>query len=906
LGESSIWDPGAYPIDAEGPIDRPFQPCPPTWLDRPLFEIFAEIAMERPDKRAIVDEESYLTYREVLEQATRLARRIATLIGPGEPIAIALPNGASYPVAMLAALAAGRPYLPLDLSFPKGRTEFILKHSGVRAAIVDQRTRETMRALMPDLPQLDVTTLAATPLEGEPSTQLRPSADDVGFMLYTSGSTGDPKGVYFDQRGVVHDAIRRIHCTHLSDEDRLALIFAPTVSASQQDIFGSLLAGATLFIVNLSQQGLQALIRVMRRERITLLFCVGFLFRRLLRLCDDPRVFDSVRHVCIGGDRIFAADIELFRQRFPASSHISVGLGSSEANQFVHWFVPRTRAMTEPLVPVGYEIPSYALSLVGEDGAPVAPGEVGEMVVTGRYIALGYWNDPDLTEKSFGSAPGGQRRVFATGDLGRRRPDGSLDLIGRKDRQIKIRGNRVEPAEIEAVIRSHPDIVDAAIVTRMEGEAIEIAAYVVVEPTKRDGLEAEALSAWLIPRLTDAMRPRKIYVLDEIPILGNFKHDFTALAALDQHHAQAEAGKVTVSADAPKLDDRRGSVRDAVETAWRRLLGPGSLAADRCWEAAGGDSLKALELVFELEHALGRTVTMGVLGPTTSPSELIAALGNVLASAEQDRRAVPRVGARAQLFLLPGAGGPDLGMVRLSRALSQRVDVALLDYPRIDPADLRPVTLDVMIADITRQIRARLADGEEARLLGYSLGGIIAFETARLLADDGISARFVGALDSGPPILEVPPLYLVTESFWRKLLRNVRAPWQRRRGWARAFEVLVERQLQRRRYRLIARAWFWANRLGLKRAAAILRLSTTVHVRSMAAFGYRLKNRAQPVSVIKGRDNPDWRDLPRDLGWSRICGEAKIFEIPGDHLGLLGEHIETTCDAVLAAMGMKV
>jgi non-ribosomal peptide synthetase component F len=182
-----------------------------------------------------------------------------------------------------------------------------------------------------------------------------------------------------------------------------------------------------------------------------------------------------VRHVLLLADRLFAADVELFRERFPPQTLLSTGLGSTEAKLYCHWFIPRDRVLSENLPPVGYVRPDFRVTLVDADSVEVPPGEVGTIVVASRYIALGYWNDEAATSRAFAAGEDGSR-VFRTGDLGRLRADGLLELLGREDRQIKIRGQRVEPDEVEAVIRMHPAVSDVAIIVRDDGDGPELIA----------------------------------------------------------------------------------------------------------------------------------------------------------------------------------------------------------------------------------------------------------------------------------------------------------------------------------------------------------------------------------------------------------------------------------------------
>jgi acyl-coenzyme A synthetase/AMP-(fatty) acid ligase/thioesterase domain-containing protein len=743
---------------------------------------------------------------------------------------------------------------------------------------------------------------------------LRPtSPDDPAFILYTSGSSGRPKGVYFDQRGLLHDAMRRTNCTHLSAEDRLALVFAPTVSAAQQDVFGALLNGATLFVVDVRRKGLQELVRVLQRGRITLLFCVPFIFRRLVDLCRDPKVFASIRHVCFAADRVFASDIELFRRHFPQSSLVSMGVGSSEANLFCHWFIPRGRPMEEPLAPVGYVLPGYQVTLADAEGNHVPRGEVGEIVITSRYIALGYWNDEVPSRRAFvPDARDPKARVFRTGDLARMGPDGLLELVGRKDRQLKIRGNRVEPAEIEATIRRHPDILDVAVIARTDDSGAELAAYVVAD--KAASLSSAALSAWLVERLPEAMRPKDIALVDEIPMLGNFKHDIAALTALDRKSAAARrlaaAAARPVRAALPQSPD----ICDAVRAAWERALGPESFAADEPWEQSGGDSLKALDLVFVLEETLGRSVAMNLLGPATRPSELVAGLqtGSELDAESAD--------VRPLVFLLPGAYGPLLHHMRIAEALGEEADVRILEYARVDPAMLGEIDFatyfDGVVAEAIEQIRAAAGSDAPIRLLGHSFGGFVAFEAARRMAEDGSDIEFLGLIDTSPLMLTHPPSYLMgealvpeltnqtlTQKLWRTVERG--ELWRKLTG--RGVRLLVERHLQREQFSCLAWEWRLLQKLPLRRSRAILRQAATRFVRAKSIHDYRLQRYQARLCVFRAIDNPDWARwrAPEDLGWCDYCGEVWMWRVPGDHAGVAhAANIEVTKGAIIAALHM--
>jgi fengycin family lipopeptide synthetase E len=520
------------PLDFRGPTGQTYRPFPASWLDRPIIDVFAEAAAAYPDKTAIDDGDSSFTYREVHQRALTLAHRIARVVERDAAVGICLPNGANYPVAMLAALAAGRAFVPLDPSFPAARNALILEQSGMQAIIVDGATGAIAARMNPRVPQID---FAQSSIEG-PAVALDPSADDVALVMYTSGSTGQPKGAHHTQRNVLHNTLQRTNSAHLSADDRIVLLFTPTVAVAQQEIFGALLNGATLFVVDLRRKGFRTLVEVMRNRRITLYTSIPAVFRQMARTLDDPSMFPDLRMVLLAADRAFAADVELFRARFAPGCFLSVGYGSTEGRHFCQWFIPRDWKLSDALIPVGYVRPDFEVTLVGENGAPVPRGEVGEIVIRSRYIVLGYWHDDAATRAAFAVPPDDpMARIFHTGDLGRLRPDGLLELIGRKDRQLKILGQRVEPGEIEAVIRRHPAVLDAAVVASPAGDTLAVTAYVVADKTK--AVTVGVLGVWLAQRLGEAMRPREIVLVDAIPMLGNFKHDYQALETAGRRRA---------------------------------------------------------------------------------------------------------------------------------------------------------------------------------------------------------------------------------------------------------------------------------------------------------------------------------------------------------------------------------
>jgi amino acid adenylation domain-containing protein len=856
---------------------------PENVLEQPVFELFAAVAERAPDAIALEDGEAELSYGDMLRQATHVARSIAQTVEPGEPVGIALPNGVQYPVAMLAALASGRPFVPLDLTFPAERNALIVRQSGMQAVIVDNDTRAAMRAMEGAPPLLDFTTT----IEDSTNAPIVASPDDVALITYTSGSEGRPKGVYLSQRSLIGKAANRMNMAHVSAEDRLMLLYAPAVAGSQARIWASLLSGACLVIVDLRRKGLQEAARVMVQRGITMYTSPPYVFRRLMEFCRDPAPVTTVREVNLGSDRIFATDVSLFRERFPTRCCLSLNFGASEANSATAWFVPRDMMLSQPLMPVGYALPDREISVVDEEGQPVPRGEIGEITIAGRHLAEGYWRDEALTRRAFTVDPrDAKRRIYRSGDLGRMQADGLLELVGRKDRQIKIRGLRVEPTEIEAVIRGHRAIRDAAIIPRPAGDGVDIVAYATTRPNLQPPTEA-ALSAWLAERLPHAMRTRHIYLVDALPFLASFKPDIRKLEALDRERAAAEA----VAAPMRNLSTSSASVNETVRNQWERVLGRASFDANLSWEEAGGDSLKALEFVFSLENILQRPVAMAVVGPATRPSELIAALQ----ADAQDLAGGAGVGSQGQmrLFYLPGYSGLVFHEASLVQALARDLRIEVLDYPPLIPTQLQTVLFDDIVTHIVRAIYARRHGAEPVGLLGYSFGGYVAFAAASCLKSEGVELTYLGIVDvsapgRGPfaPDIVVPELPEGRRPSWAAPVRWLCTVLTRPRY---AFDRLITVCIDGQRFAQLASLWRVLAALRLRSAQVRFRVLTMRLLRLRARVRHVHEPYPGPIALFYALDNKGWSQaaLPDDLGWSEFCTAVEVTRIPGDHVGML-------------------
>lgn len=423
-------------------------------------------------------------------------------------------------VAVWAALRAGVAYVPLDPRAPQARLIEILEEADVSALLCDPALAGLARSVAGGAHVFAVSGRADQPdpaLNTVPTNDLSTwakshiSADDFAYILHTSGSTGRPKGVAQSRGNALAHAVTYARRLRIGPDDVVAAPARYTFDAGVLNSFGAAVAGAELYVIDphlFDPAGLRAEIE---RAGITVLHCTPTLFRYLLSDTDGPWVPHALRLVALGGEEVVRGDVVDFGKHFAPSCRLVSLYGPSECSVALQHIVTPEDA-DRAGVPIGHPVEGVEVDLVDESGRPT---EVyGEIALRSQYVALGYWHRPELTGTVFGTGRDGVP-YYRTGDLARRLPDGRLVFVGRKDRQVKIRGHRVEPGEAETFLRSHPTVAEAAVVLDAEADVPRLVAYLTQDgPLEPDYLE---LSAYLRTRLPDYMIPSAYMVLDALP-----------------------------------------------------------------------------------------------------------------------------------------------------------------------------------------------------------------------------------------------------------------------------------------------------------------------------------------------------------------------------------------------------
>jgi amino acid adenylation domain-containing protein len=687
----------------------------PDAIEQSIPNRFEQQVDRRPDRIAVRMRSDELTYAELDAWADRIAGALLEQLGEGqEPVGILLAQGAPAVAAILGVLKAGKFYVPLDPSFPAARLADTREWIGAKVVATDSRSISLARSVAGRPGDaLDVDRLRRSDDAGRLSGLV--ASGDIAYVFFTSGSTGAPKGVFDSHRNVLHNVARYTNALAISADDRLTLLQSCAFSGSVSSLFGALLNGATIFPFDFAAEGPLELGRHIRRERLTMYHSVPSIFRSVLT---GTVRFPEMRVVRLEGDRASSVDAALYRRHFGPDCVLANGLGTTETGLCRQYLIDRTTQLEDGILPVGYAVADMDVEIVDEDGVPVGVGEKGEIAVRSRYLALGYWRRPDLTDAAFRTIPDGER-AYRTGDIGRMRADGCLEYLGRKDFQLKVRGHRVEVADVESLLIASEGVKDAAVTTReKENGEVELVAYVVGDGAAR--LETSTLRAQLGRKLPGHLVPTRFLRLDELPVNESGKVDRNRLPS---------------PAEVTRPRRRRGrKPRTPIERQlvgiWQEVLNVAPIGLDESLLDLGGDSLARAVIAARIEDETGYRVPPDGLDESTTVGQLADALQGTLPEGASPLVPIEPLGFSAPLFLIHDLNGEVGRYAELARWLGP--DQPLWGLRHTSDHE----TIELMAAHYLDEMRTVQAAGPY-RLGGWCFGAVVAFEIAHQLRAAG-------------------------------------------------------------------------------------------------------------------------------------------------------------------------
>ncbi|EWC62191.1 Siderophore biosynthesis non-ribosomal peptide synthetase module [Actinokineospora spheciospongiae] len=587
LVDPAAWSTVDFGLAGPSRVDGPVRDIP----EELVQDAFLRRVAEHPDKVAVRCGETALTYAELHEKARRIASwlRVRDVDGP---VAIVLDKGWEQVAAAYGVLLAGSPYLPIDAAAPQARTAAITAQAGV-SVVLD-------RAAVAVAFAEDVVDFPAS----------RQTPDDLAYVLFTSGSTGTPKGAMIGHRGMVNALGATVEEFGVGPDDVALAVTALHHDMSTFDLFGVLGAGGTL-VVPTADRDAEHWAGLVREHGVTVWNSVPAMAEMLLEVT-TPRL----RLVFLGGDWVPPRVVA----RLGEATVVSVG-GPTETTLWNIWHRVSAADLACPTIPYGRPIANTAYRVLDERGFDRPVGVAGELHCAGPGVAHGYWGDPERTARSFVEVDG--ERWYRTGDLGRLRADGVLEFVGRADAQLKVRGMRIEPGEVESVLAAVPGVRSAVVVgvPNESGPGHRALAGYVTGAVDPEAVRAAARSA-----LPEHMVPATVAVLPELPLTGNGKVDRAALTA-------------AVPAAAEHVEPE-GALATTIADTWADVLGLDRVSATADFFALGGDSLLATRVLAELREALDTPdlPLMALFGTGT-----VAGMAEALLAAEAEPGRLRRV-----------------------------------------------------------------------------------------------------------------------------------------------------------------------------------------------------------------------------------------------------------------------
>ncbi|MBP2319885.1 amino acid adenylation domain-containing protein/non-ribosomal peptide synthase protein (TIGR01720 family) [Kibdelosporangium banguiense] len=572
--------------------------------------LFAEQVRRSPHETAVAADGVAVSYEELDRRANQFAQRLVKLgVRAGQPVGLLMDRSVELVVAVLGIVKAGGAYVPLDVRAPRERMRLVLAEADAQVLIAD----EAWQSVASDIHNGQIVVSAA--LTGGPASppEIALHPDDLAYVMYTSGSTGVPKGVAVRHCDVVGLAFDRRFAS--GAHERVLLHSPQAFDASTYEMWVPLLNGGAVVVAPVGDVDAGVLREVIAEHGVTGLWLTAGLFRVFVQ--DSPDCLTGLREVWTGGDVVPAAAVRRALEACPGLTVVD-GYGPTETTTFATSYRMSDVRSVPDVVPIGGPLDNMRVYVLDESCAPVPIGVAGELFIAGAGVARGYLGQPGLTARCFVANPFGRpgERMYRTGDVVRWRAGGVVEFVGRADDQVKIRGFRIEPGEVDAALTRHEDVAQAVTVVRAGDDGRKrLLAYVV--PSGQ--VSSAELRTWLKHDLPDYMVPSAIVMLEEMPLTANGKVDRQALPAPQE----------------PESQSRYVAPRTPIETAlakiWADVLGLPEVGVQDSFFELGGDSILSIQVVAKARQAGLRMVTKHVFSHHT-----IAALAPLVTEIAED------------------------------------------------------------------------------------------------------------------------------------------------------------------------------------------------------------------------------------------------------------------------------
>lgn len=857
--------------------------------DATLQELFEAQAQLRPEAVALTLAGQNLTYGELNRKANRLAHQLRGWgVGLESRVGICVERSLEMVVGLLAILKAGGACVPLDPAYPKERLAFMLEDAGIHVLLTNERVKHVV-------PQRNVRLACLDRLEDShpgsdnhnPRFGVKP--DHVAYVLYTSGSTGTPKGVEVLHRGIVRLLCGTDYIRFGPDEVFLQLS-SISFDASTFEIWGALLHGGRCVLFPNRVPDLAQLRAVLKKENVTTLWLTPAVFNMVIDAAPDA--LSPVRQLLVGGEALSVPHTCRALSLLPNTDLVN-GYGPTESTTFACCYrIPRTQSLLASSIPIGRPIANTHVYILDRYLQPVPIGIAGELHLGGDGLARGYLNRPEITcqkfiPNPFSTQPGA--RLYKTGDLCRYLPDGNIEFLGRLDNQVKIRGFRIELGEIESALAEHPAVSAAAVVVREEipGEK-RLVAYIVPHHPESPPTW-KVLRDFLKEKLPDYMVPTDFLTMKALPLTPSGKLDRRELPV---RSASRRAEKHYVPP--------RNLHELQLARIWEEILDVRPIGIEHDFFDLGGHSLLAVRMMNRIENAYGKCLPLAILFQEATIKHLVECLRTAGVREVQSQIVLVQPGgSHPPFFFLHGNWwGRALYCCKLARLIGQEQPFYAVMPNGSDGKPLLP-TVEAMAEENIKRLIALQPQGPYF-LGGYCNGGLVAYEMARQMEQQGLKVALVILVDSGVP----------RQFNWFKAL--IRCG-----GWLAGIDVDVQTGVFERLRGYLVHAQVAYREGGLGKVL-ILGLRTArrdlsrqlgtppeerEHRRREVRFNRIVLNyqpRPHPGRVVLLLTKALQRSFSRDrtAGWGKLASQLEVHEVPGDHNTWKTEHVGVVAERI--------
>jgi amino acid adenylation domain-containing protein len=869
--------------------------APEGFIDFPKSEIeqsipsrFEQQVHKYPHAIAIKTHHQTLTYTQLNNNANRLANAILSRRGDKlEVIVLLLEKGADFITSILGVLKTGKIFVPLDPTFPIDRLAYIIEDCQAVAFITNHRNLELAKKLAEaatnnchlfNIDNIDSHNSCENPI-------IKISPITPAYIIYTSGSTGKPKGVLQNHRNSLHYCMNDTKTLLISHQDRVVFLYSCSALGGILCIFYTLLNGASLYSFDVKEQGLTNLVNWLIESEITIYHSFTTLFRHFVDTLTGAEQFPKIRLVKLGGEATLIRDVENYKKYFDSDCILYASLGATEAGTFRNFIVNKNTKIENSTVPIGYAVQDMEVVLLDENGIEIENGNIGEIALKSEYLALGYWQKPELTQTVFLlDIENSKKRIYRTGDLGYIQADGCLVHKGRKDFQVKIRGFRIEVAEIEMELLKIANIKEAVVIaTEDTPENKRLIAYLVFK--QKPAPTTKEIRTYLQDKLPEYMIPSSFIFLDALPLTPNGKLDRKGLPAFNLIKPETSESFVNSHND----------IEHKLIKIWEDLLGVEPIGIKDDFFELGGNSLLAVRLFAEIERKFAKKLPLAVLFPS-STVEAIAQIihqESVLVNTPKANYSslveIQPQGTKPPLFMIHPLGGEVLCYRNLAIHLGLEQPMYGLQPQGIDGNQPPLVRIEDMASQYLREMQTVQPQGPYF-LGGYSFGGTVAYEIAQQLRSQGQEVALLAILDTCRPghkrrLSFLQRIYLHINHIAK---RGPKYIYKNTKGWCKHAKYQIQKVYQ---------SYFHQFTDIVKTASKTPETDQyidIVNANTQASNTYVFQPYSGKATLLRTRDENRSGGVgvkyDPQFGWGEIItGELDVKYIPGSHLSLLDE-----------------